>query len=103
MKKSTSTKILKGSTKDQKEIFLVQHPTTGMMCEVKKVEYDPSVPVNTYWDLGKRDSTAIEFVRYLCPDEEVSIDISEELKAKIAFHKIKEKMIKYISKISYPS
>lgn len=78
MKKSTPTRILKGSTKDKKEIFLVQHPTTGMMCEVK-------------------------FVRYIYPDEEVSIDISEELKAKIAFHKIKEKMIKYISKISYPS
>lgn len=30
-----------------------------------KVEYDPSVPVNTYWDLGKRDSTAIWFCQYV--------------------------------------
>lgn len=29
------------------------------------ITYEPSVPVNTYWDLGKRDATAIWFIQYV--------------------------------------
>lgn len=37
----------------------------GQIC---KVQYDPSVPVRTYWDLGVGDSTAIWFAQFVAKE-----------------------------------
>lgn len=39
--------------------------------------YEPLLPVNTYWDLGKRDATAIWFIQHAAGEEHRVIDYYE--------------------------
>ncbi len=49
----------------------------GETGHITRVDYDPTIPVNTAWDLGLNDATAIWFIQELTSGEHRVIDYEE--------------------------
>lgn len=61
---------------------------------IGKVPYDPRLPVYTFWDLGKRDATAVWFVQFFTHEIRI-IDYYEDIEKSLIHH------IKHIKELPY--
>lgn len=88
--------VWEGHTKQVLEgaIYINEIRKATLENRITKVKYDPSRPVNTYWDLGHSDKTAIWFIQNVGVEFNV-VDYYEDSLKKFPFY------IKYLQDMGY--